>query len=176
MKKSILLITGLLIVLLILFNFMEENSVTFMLPTREDQIIVARSFAAAIGNPRYTFDTQIKRFIFDDGTSVDWLSRSDPMPIYEIKVLKQIILFLFTFEHPIDRAKKIAEALKKENPDTRVQIITRPDVTCPEGSIILVLSDAYRFSETTGFAVLIRKNAWKTGCPRPTLFTSWPSR
>ncbi len=152
--------------------FREPNSVTLVLPSKGKQVATAKALAAVMGEPDMTLNTQkLDRFIFSDGTSVDLVKfLSEQELIYDVVALKTITLGFLSFKSPIEEAKKLADRLKREG--YPAQVITRPDSAFPDGSIVLVLSDAFRanYNCQYGFAVLIRKNAFRVGGQRPQRF------
>jgi len=155
--------------------FYDQGGTTLMLDNKESQIATASALAKAIGMPGATLNTdRIERFLFSDGTSVDYLNVGPFFnPRYKIVALKQIVLPYWSFKKPID----IAEVMKQQPKlkEWGVWVDTQPDQAFPDGDIVIVTSNAFRYVSNTadcryGFAILIRKHALHLGGPRPVPF------
>lgn len=154
--------------------FFDYNNTTLVLESRQAQIAVAKALSVAVRGPTVELNTfKISRFLFKDGTSVDWLRYSSGALMYEPNSLKSITLGFFSRQFPVNIAKNIADSL--EHNGFRVQIVTRPDSSFPEGHVVLVLSNAFQDKSGAGFGVIIRKHALRLGGPTPTRFMGWPS-
>lgn len=166
--------------------FFEENSTTLIMPTRDSQWAVAKALTEVIGKPTAILDTDnVERFLFKDGTSVDYVIEPIDDPnnprddlMYNILALKTIVLDFFDFfTTPFEKAAKIANALGDRGYIT--QIIYQPDKAFPTGSVVLILSNAFIMDcpnmmkeiETSkncyGAAILIRKHAFRVGGQKP---------
>lgn len=175
--SSVLTVFGLIYLGLHIFSIplFEENSTTLVLPTREAQIATAKALSAALGLPVRELNTpDVKRFLFSDGTSVDFVERFNSSELmYRLTSLKQIILPLFSSVSPIDFSYEMAESLRRAG--FKVQVIDHPDSAFEREKIIIVLSEAFKTDDDSGFGVLIRYPALFVGGPRPTPFTGWPN-
>ncbi|MBI1838908.1 MAG: hypothetical protein HYR95_01225 [Candidatus Colwellbacteria bacterium] len=151
----------------------DENSVTVIAPSIRAQVATAKAFSIAIGKPAVQLNTKdVSRYIFKDGTSVDFIICSpQPTFIYNVVALKQVTLGLFSRKSPTDVAEEIENSLK--NDGYAVQIVTRPDSDIPDGDVVLVLSNAFRYDDGSGYGIIIRKHTLRIGGPNPIPFTSW---
>ena len=155
--------------------FFDHNSVTLMLRDRTTQVATAKALATAIGTPTATLDTSnVQRFLFQDGTSVDSLVHAPPpynQPMYSVTSLKSVILSFWSTKSPVDVAEKIAASLRADGYKT--QTIVQPDSSFPTGSIVLVLSDAFQDNNGNGFGIIVRKHALRVGGESPKRFSDW---
>ncbi len=158
--------------------FVDRSATTLVMPTLRSQVALAKSLAKVIGKPTATLDTKhVQRFLYRDGTSVDWLAEpSEFTPMYNVVALKTIVIGFFRsfFVSPLEEATKIRMRLEWEG--HRVQIVDRPDHAFPPGSIVLVLSEVFvdhlskenlNISSRYGAAILIRRHAFRVGGKRP---------
>ncbi|GEM_PF-5800436 len=157
--------------------FFDSNGSTLMMPTSESQRTMAMALAEVVGNPTATLDTEYAhRFLFRDGTVVDWLSRKPPFePMYNVVALKTVVIGFFRcfFTTPMKQASKLGEWLVSRG--HRVQIVGQPDPAFPSGSVVLILSDAFEYKcqeedhahSGYGAAILIRRHAFLVGGQRP---------
>lgn len=109
------------------------------MPTRDGQEAVARALAEVVGKPFATLDTEnVHRFLFGDGTSVDWLPKTPVFkPMYNLVALKTIVCY---FCSPAKQAAKFERTLVSRG--HRVQIVKQPDPASPIGSVVLILSES----------------------------------
>ncbi|MBI3638271.1 hypothetical protein HY227_00825 [Candidatus Wolfebacteria bacterium] len=154
----------------------ESNGTTLVLADEKAQVATAKAISSAIGGPIYELDTQdVKRFLLNDGASVDWIAKPFFTPLYSVTSLKQVNLGIFSRMSPGETADNIRRSLVGDGYE--VQLITRPDPAFPDGAVILILSTAFKNKEGSGFGIIVRKNALRVGGPRPTFWnTSWPSK
>src|SRR3989344_3220191 len=123
--------------------FFDHNSTTLVMPNQHAHACLARALAETIGEPTATLNTShIRRYLFGDGTSVDFLPTPPTFkPMYQITSLKTITLGFFSGKSPIVVAEKMATLLHLSG--FKIQIVTRPDPAFPKGSIVLLLSTAF---------------------------------
>lgn len=177
--SSVFTIVGLVVLVLysVPLPFFEQNSSTLMVKDRKAQIAVAKALSFAIGEPIAVLNTaQVKRFLFKDGTSVDYLvvDSSQFQPMYYLTSLKSVVLPFFSGStSPTEIARGIQGSLTADG--YKVQIETRPDPAFPGGATVLILSDAFRDESGAGFGVIVRKHAFRVGGPRPNRFRRWSS-
>lgn len=153
----------------------DRNSATVMTASLRAQVATGKALAIAIGEPAAELNTaDVRRFLFKDGTSVDVLPHQTTFPtMCELRGLKSIVLNLFSLQSPAKIAKKISDSLESDN--FRTQVITQPDSAFPSGSVVLLLSDAFRHDDGTCFAVIVRKHTFRVGGQAATWFTKWPA-
>ena len=177
--SSVFTIAGLVVPLVIVLlrvvplPLFEQNSATLMARDVKTQVAVARALSVVIGEPTAEFNTDaVHRFLFRDGTSVDYLVRVPEFkPMYPVTSLKSVVLSFFSGESPTRIAKDMRDSLRRDG--YRVQIVTQPDPAFPDGSIVLVLSDVFQDESGAGFGIIVRKNALRVGGPQPTRFSGW---
>ncbi|MFA5954347.1 MAG: hypothetical protein WC817_02310 [Patescibacteria group bacterium] len=152
--------------------FFDPNGTTLICDSQESQAAVTEAIATATGRPVGTLNTvRVLRFLFKEGTSVDALDGRPEFEWYKVIALKSIVLGLFSQEEPTDIAQAIVDSLRAN--DFRAEIITQPDSEIPDGSTVLVLSDAFRTGDT-GFGIIVRRNGLRIGGPVPKPLKYWP--
>ena len=151
----------------------DRNGTTLMCASKEKQVATAKRIALLIGNPIAELNTEtVHRFLFKDGTSVDWLVGfpHQDMP-YQVVALKSIVYGLFSKgpmkNIPWGRLSKQDWAwFKRANP---------PDPAFGKEDIMLFLAEEFETTENAGFGLLIRKHAFRISGPRPKPFKGWPA-
>ena len=152
----------------------ESNSVTLIYHSKAEQVATAKVLSTAIGFPLAELNTDnVDRFLFPDGTSVDYVKiKGRAELLYEICALKTIVLGFFSRRSPVYVAEKIAASLI--NDGYKAYIIRQPDPAFPYGDIVIVLSDAFVLDQSVGNGIIVRKHAFRMGGPRPTPFKDFP--
>lgn len=152
----------------------ESNGTTLLHADQKTQQAVAEALSVPLGDPGVTLDTpDIKRYLFEDGTSVDALSaRAAKEAPYPVVALKQIALPIFSHRTPQTVASEMRSVLQ-QNGFANSLVLAQPDPAIAAGDIVILFSDAFRNQTGSGYAVLVRKNALRINGPRPTRFHSW---
>lgn len=146
----------------------ESNGTTLLCNDWRRQRAVAQALEAVSERAPLTLNTSdVSRFLFSDGTSVDFLAPDASFtPPYPATALKQIVLPLLSRKAPKDVANKIATVLRGTG--YTVTVISRPDSEIPGGDTVLIFSDAFQEKRCgTGFGIIVRKNALRIGGPKP---------
>lgn len=163
--------------------FFDRSGTTLMMPSEVSQVATATALAEAIGNPAATLDTpHVHRFLFKDGTSVDWLAKPPAFePMYHVVALKSIVIGFWRsfFTSPYKNAERVR--MRLERMGHKVQVAQQPDPAIPQGSVVLILSSAFMTqpldgSRPYGIAILIRKHAFRIGGPTPQIGSPFRSQ
>ena len=146
----------------------DRNGTTLMCASKEKQIATAKKLALLIGNPIAELNTKtVHRFLFKDGTSVDWLvgfSHQD-LP-YQVVALKSVVYGLFS-KGPMENVpwgtltKQDWLWFRKINP---------PDPAFGKEDVMLFLAEEFKTGDNVGFGLLVRKHSFRIKGPRPVPF------
>lgn len=172
---TVTLITAVVVVLELLpAPFFDRSGTTLMMPSEVSQVATAVALAEVIGKPIATLDTpHVHRFLFKDGTIVDWLAKPPAFEsMYHVVALKTVVIgFWRSFlTNPYKEAERVR--MRLEQMEHKVQLVQQPDPAVPQGSVVLILSSAFMTapldgSQPYGSAILIRKHAFRIGGPAP---------
>jgi hypothetical protein len=150
----------------------DHNSATLMCSSKNTQGLIARALSLAIGKPSVRLDTtQVDRYMFRDGTSIDYL-RYDPKLMYRVVALKSIVLPIWSRHNPEDIANKIASCLSSRG-GYQCQVVLTPDSAFPPGDTVLLLSGAFAKPGSAGFGLIIRKHAFRIRGAKPVPFKNF---
>lgn len=160
------------------FPFFEKNSTTLLFSTKEAQVAAAKSLVPALGNPQVILDTaEVDRYIFSDGTSVDYVKSDRIKMYYPVVALKQIVIpFWMFWKSPESMADAILNSLDPAQ-STTAQIFTLPDNAFPKGKVVLLFAQPFKNQANAGFGYIIRRHKLQIGGKPPSIFflQGWPN-
>jgi hypothetical protein len=146
----------------------DQNGVTLVCSTKEKQITTAKMLALAIGDPIAELNThEVHRFLFRDGTSVDWLTDEKHEYLgYDVIALKSIVLGLFSSRSPLEIVSKM-----RASDGYDANICPHGDKAFPFGDILIYTSRTFMIEhDHCGFGIIVRKHAFRIDGPRPVPF------
>lgn len=152
----------------------EPNGTTLIHTDPKAQEAVAQALSMTLWDRGLRLNTPtVSRYLFEDGTSVDAISaRAAKEAPYPVVALKQIVLSILSDEEPRKVAAKIQVVLQG-NGYLNSKLDVQPDPAFAAGDIVILYSDAFRDSTGSGYAILVRKNAFRLKGPRPVKAHIW---